>query len=79
MTHDYAGLLHALLPELALVAGALVVLGFDLATARRSSEADRRFAAAGLGSLAVAAAIAHSWRAGGTRSPERPSRGPKPR
>ena len=57
MTPDYAGLLHALLPEASLVLGALLVIGFDVAVARRSTAAARLNAAVCLGLLALAAAL----------------------
>ena len=57
MTADYAGLAHALLPEAALVAGALSVLGFDLAFFRRRTVEFRLRAATGLAALAVLAAL----------------------
>jgi NADH-quinone oxidoreductase subunit N len=56
MTPDYRELLLALRPELALVAGALVVLGFDLLAGRRHHQARRLRSAVALGLIALAAA-----------------------
>ncbi len=57
MTPDYAQLARALLPEAAVMAGALVVLGLDLAFFRRRAPAARLRAAAAVAGLAAAAAI----------------------
>ncbi|HTQ31210.1 MAG TPA: NADH-quinone oxidoreductase subunit N [Opitutaceae bacterium] len=57
MTPDYTGLVRALLPEAALVAGALVVLGLDLAFFRRRAAAFRLRAAIAVAALATVAAI----------------------
>ncbi len=56
MTADFSGLAHALLPEASLVAGALLVLGLDLAIFRARTAAFRLRAAAAVASLAVVAA-----------------------
>ncbi len=53
MMADYAGLVRALLPELSLVLGALVVLGFDLVAGRHRSLADRLRASVSLAALAI--------------------------
>lgn len=58
MNHDYLGLARALLPELALVVGVLIVLGFDLVTGKGRSREERQRSAATLGGLAVVAAAA---------------------
>ena len=52
MTADYAGLFHALRPEMHLVVGALLVLGFDLAWARHRP-ANRHHVALALGLIAL--------------------------
>jgi len=52
MTADYAGLFHALRPEIHLVVGALLVLGFDLAWARHRP-ANRHHVALVLGTIAL--------------------------
>ncbi|MEO5957780.1 MAG: NADH-quinone oxidoreductase subunit N [Opitutaceae bacterium] len=64
MTPDYAGLFRALLPETALVFGALVLLGLDLIVARRRSETARAENAAWGGLLTIVAAIVLTLRAG---------------
>ena len=64
MNSDYAGLGRALLPEAALVLGALLVLGFDLATARRRPPAARLGEAATLGAAALLAALGLSLHVG---------------
>lgn len=56
MTPDYRELLLALRPELALVVGALVVLGFDLLAGRGNDQARRLQSAVTLGLVALAAA-----------------------
>ena len=58
MIWDYAGLGRALLPEAALIAGALAVLGLDLTVWRRSRQERRAGAASGTGAVAVIAAFA---------------------
>jgi len=55
---DYAGLGRALLPEAALIAGALAVLGLDLTVWRRNRGETRAQAASGTGAVAVIAAFA---------------------
>src|SRR5580700_672969 len=57
MTPDYTGLARALLPETLLMAGALAVLGLDLAFFRRFDSGRRLRLALGFGSVAVAAAL----------------------
>ena len=64
MISDYSGLLRALLPEAALIAGALAVLGLDLTLFRRRDPASRLSAAAGVAALAVIAALAIVFRLG---------------
>jgi len=64
MNPDYAGLAAGLLPEAALVAGALAVLGVDLAWLRRSAPARRLRTAASIGACAVLVAIGCSLRIG---------------
>ncbi len=64
MIHDYIGLFSALRPELALVFGALVVLGIDLAFGRKRSLEARLRNSATLGSLAVLAAAFFAMTAG---------------
>lgn len=68
MSPDYAGLAHALLPEAALVLGALIVIGFDLIVGRRRTDEERLRTAAALGGFAVVAAAA-SVVAGGLMGP----------
>src|SRR4051812_15739814 len=58
MTPNYSELLAALGPELALVIGALVILGIDLAGGRGKSDTSRLAVAAGVGAIAIAAAAA---------------------
>lgn len=64
MNPNYSGLLHALMPETSLVVGALVVLGFDLAVAKRDTPAERMNSSVAIGVLAVIAALWHTLRAG---------------
>jgi NADH-quinone oxidoreductase subunit N len=64
MNPDYAGLARALLPEASLAAGALVVLGTDLALLRGRTAAARQRAATTLAGLAVAVAAFLSIRVG---------------
>lgn len=64
MTPDYRALAAALAPELCLVVGALLVLGFDLATGRRQDSTQRTTAAVTIGLLALIAAVFASFRAG---------------
>jgi NADH-quinone oxidoreductase subunit N len=54
---DYGGLGRALLPEAALVAGALAILGADIAILRRSTAVARLRAAAAIAALAAAVAL----------------------
>lgn len=54
---NYSELLHALLPETALVVGALLALTFDLVVGARQSRETRLQAAVIIGSLAVVAAM----------------------
>jgi len=61
---DYGGLGRALLPEAALVAGALAVLGVDIAFLRRAKSALRLRAAAAIAAAAVAAALLLCLRTG---------------
>lgn len=60
MNLDYAGLARALLPELSLVIGALVVLGFDLARGRGRPSDVRLRASTMIGSLAIVVAAYHA-------------------
>ncbi len=64
MSADYLGLTHALLPELSLVLGALIVLGFDLITGKRRTMTERLSAASTLGGFAVVVAAAEAVAAG---------------
>ena len=64
MTVDYLGLARALAPEIALVIGALLVLGVDLIQGRGRSTASRLQTAVSLGSLAIVAATWSAVRAG---------------
>lgn len=64
MTLDYGSLFAALRPELALVIGAIAVLGVDLITGRSRSAAARLVTATLLGLLALVAASALSLAAG---------------
>lgn len=57
MSFDYLLLSRALLPEIALVIGALVVLGYDLLAGRRLPDRERLQAALGLGAIATTAAL----------------------
>jgi len=57
MNYSYATLARALMPEMALVAGALLVLGYDLFVGRRHSAAERLQASLWIGGLALVAAI----------------------
>jgi NADH-quinone oxidoreductase subunit N len=60
MSYSYFILARALLPEMALVVGALVVLGYDLVYGRRHSPAERLSASLWIGGLALLAAIIDS-------------------
>ena len=64
MSPDYIGLMHALMPEMALVLGALIVLGFDLITGQRRTAAERLRAAVTLGGFAVVVAAGGAMAAG---------------
>jgi NADH-quinone oxidoreductase subunit N len=64
MNPDYGGLARALLPETALVAGAVAVLGLDLTLLRGRAPGARLRAAAGVAALAVAAAALLSLKVG---------------
>lgn len=57
MSFDYLLLTRALLPEIALVIGALVVLGYDLIFGRRLPDSDRLHVALGLGGITTIAAL----------------------
>lgn len=61
---DYAGLARALLPEAALILGALLVLGLDLLFFRKHSREFRLRCAVAIGALAVVAAIGLNLRVG---------------
>lgn len=56
MTLSYAELFRALLPETALVLGALVVLGYDLATGKGRTAGQRLRTSTGIGLVALVAA-----------------------
>jgi NADH-quinone oxidoreductase subunit N len=60
----YAELAHALMPEIALVLGALLVLGFDLLLGRRDSVDERMRNSTAIGAVAVVAAVIHCVRLG---------------
>ena len=64
MTVDYLGLARALLPETALVLGALVVLGFDLVAGRRFTPEARVRANAVIAILALLSALTGSLATG---------------
>lgn len=64
MINDYLGLFRALLPELSLVFGALLVLGIDLTGGKARSLEQRLRNSATLGSLAVLSAAYFSMSAG---------------
>ena len=64
MNVNYGELGLALTPELCLVAGALVALGFDLIAGRNRTGAERTWAAAAIGLIALVAAVYGSFRAG---------------
>jgi NADH-quinone oxidoreductase subunit N len=62
MMNDYGELLSALRPEFALVVGALLVLGYDLARGKRTSLDERLRVSASLGAVAVIfAAFGAAW------------------
>src|SRR5687768_11408176 len=62
---NYSELIHVLLPEAALVIGALLVLGVDLTVGRRQCLGRRTRVAAGLGVLSLVAAAYFALGAGG--------------
>lgn len=64
MMHDYLGLGRALLPELSLVLGALLVIAYDLAFGRSASGEERLRASAAIGSIALVVAAWHTMRLG---------------
>jgi NADH-quinone oxidoreductase subunit N len=66
MRPDYAGLAHALFPELMLVLGALIVLGFDLVAGKGRGPDERLRASASLGGIAVLFAALATIAAGRT-------------
>ena len=57
MNYHYALLFRAMLPEITLVAGALLVLAYDLIVGRRHSLAERQSASLWLGAIALSAAF----------------------
>jgi NADH-quinone oxidoreductase subunit N len=57
MTFDYLLLTRALLPEIALVLGALAVLGYDLFAGRHRPAAERLKASLAIGAIALVAAL----------------------
>ena len=57
MSYDYFLLFRATLPEISLVAGALVVLAYDLIYGRRHTPAERLQASLWIGGLALVAAL----------------------
>jgi NADH-quinone oxidoreductase subunit N len=61
---DYGVLGRAFLPEIALLLGALLVLGYDLLAGRRHTAAERLTAALAIGAVAIAAAGADCLRVG---------------
>ncbi|HVU32177.1 MAG TPA: NADH-quinone oxidoreductase subunit N [Opitutaceae bacterium] len=64
MTPNFAGLFHALLPEAALVLGALVALAIDLAFGRGRTDAERMQLSAVIGTFALFLAVYHTLAAG---------------
>ena len=64
MTLNYTELLHALLPEVSLVLGGLLVLGVDLVAGRNKDLVSRTRASALIGLIAIAAALYHTVHAG---------------
>lgn len=64
MNLSYAELAHAVMPEVSLVVGALLVLGFDLVIGRRDTQAERMRNSAAIGAVAVAFAAFHCVRLG---------------
>lgn len=61
---DYAGLGRGLFPETALIAGALVILGLDVALLRRNQAVARLRAAAAIAAISVICALFLSLRTG---------------
>ena len=57
MTFNYLLLTRALLPEIALVLGALAVLGYDLFAGRHRPAAERLKASLAIGAIALVAAL----------------------
>jgi NADH-quinone oxidoreductase subunit N len=57
VNYSYVLLARALLPEMALVAGALLVLGYDLVRGRRHTPAERLSASLWIGGIALLAAL----------------------
>jgi NADH-quinone oxidoreductase subunit N len=64
MIADYLGLIRALLPELSLVIGALLVLSFDLLAGRGRPNDERLRAASAIGVLAIIFAVYNVARTG---------------
>lgn len=64
MTLDYLPLARALLPEITLVAGALLVLGYDLVRGKKHSPRERLTAALSIGAVAIIAALIDSFAIG---------------
>jgi NADH-quinone oxidoreductase subunit N len=61
---NIAELVHALMPEVSLVLGALLVLGIDLAVGRRSSAPERLRTSVVIAAFAVLVAIYHTYAQG---------------
>ncbi len=57
LTTNYAGLVYALRPEIALTIGMLLVLGYDLALGGRMGERTRRCVAVAIGLVTLASAV----------------------
>lgn len=64
MNLDFADLGWALMPELSLVVGALLVLGYDLIVGKRHTAEERLRSSVSLGALAVLVAAYHTVRVG---------------
>lgn len=64
MTPDFAQLAHALLPEISLVLGALLVLGLDLAAGRRRTIPERMRTSVVIAMIAAAVAVYHTLAVG---------------
>ena len=64
MSYSYFILGRAVLPEITLVAGALVALGYDLIWGRRQTLAERRSSALWIGATALVAALIDSLSVG---------------